>query len=72
VGAFFAAFQGLGFGPPPTHDGLTWTRVPGSTKADGGAVAAYRGTPASPIVVEAWDRWIADPAIDKLRFQRQS
>jgi len=72
VGGIFEEFNGEGYVERSTNDGEDWNRVPGSTKQDGSAVAAYRGTGASPLIVEAWDKWIVDPATHRLRFQRES
>ena len=72
VGGLFDDLNGEGFLVRSTNDGGSWNRVPGSTKADGQVVGAYRGTAGSPKLVEAWDKWIADPAVHKLRFQRES
>lgn len=72
VGGVFDELSGEAFVYRTTNDGGSWARVPGTTKNGGTAVAAYRGTGSNPLIVHGWDRWIADPAQHKLRFQRQS
>ncbi|MCC6946065.1 MAG: hypothetical protein IT335_15925, partial [Thermomicrobiales bacterium] len=72
VGGIFDDLSGEGFLRRTTNNGSTWARVANTTIADGQVVGAYRGTAANPLLVMAWDTWIADPATDKLRFRRQS
>jgi hypothetical protein len=63
---------GEGFVYRSTNDGASWSRVPGSTKAGGTAVAAYVRKGANARIVEAWDQWIDDPAVERVRFARES
>lgn len=63
---------GEGFLQRTTNGGATWHRVAGTTIEDGQVVGAYRGTAGDPLLVQAWDTWISDPATDRLRFRRQS
>ncbi len=72
VGGIFDDLSGEGFLRRSKNAGGTWKRVPGTTVANGQVVGAYRGSAGNPLLVQAWDRWIADPATDKLRFRRQS
>jgi hypothetical protein len=72
VGGIFDELNGEGFLKRTTNDGATWARVANTTIDDGQVVGAYRGRAGDPLLVMAWDKWIADPATDKLRFKRQS
>ena len=72
VGGVFDELSGEGFLQRTTNDGGTWNRVAGTTIEDGQVVGAYRGRTSDPLLVQAWDKWIADPAPDKLRFRRES
>jgi hypothetical protein len=72
VGGDFEGIFGEGFLHRTTNDGTSWNRVANTTIASGQVVGAYRGSAANPLLVMAWDKWIADPATDKIRFRRQS
>jgi hypothetical protein len=72
VGGIFDELNGEGFLKRTTTAGATWARVANTTIDDGQVVGAYRGRAGDPLLVMAWDKWIADPATDKLRFKRQS
>lgn len=72
VGGIFDDLSGEGFLERTTNDGGTWSRVATTTITNGQVVGAYRGRADDPLLVMAWDKWIADPATDKLRFKRES
>jgi hypothetical protein len=65
-------FSGEGFVDRSLNNGSSWARVPGTRHADGGALGAYVRIGGVPKVAVIWDEWVADPSVERLRFQRQS
>ncbi len=72
VGLSDPGLAGEGFVDRTGNNGSSWAFVPGTTRDDGNSVAGYTVAGGAAKVVQAWDEWISDPAVDDLRFHRQT
>ncbi|MFN8624231.1 MAG: hypothetical protein U0869_26105 [Chloroflexota bacterium] len=72
VGGDAGGVNGAGFIEASENAGGAWSMVSGSQKVGGTAVGAFVGSGAGSRQVQAWDETIADPAVEHIRFHRES